>query len=144
MRWTHEILISKAFIRQRPVINIVTLVHGLLVAKKLSRNPGQLKWVTWETRYYVPIAELLKWNLLSHIVELFQRPRTMLKILYFSGDQHSFQNSLGINFLMTGVATFSYTGRGGTFSKIIKRAGHQGASHWGTWTRCLKNSQYWC
>ena len=41
----------------------------------------------------------LKWNLMSQIAELFRRPRTMLKILDFSGDRQLFQKSQGIKFL---------------------------------------------
>ena len=35
--------------------------------------------VTRETRYHVSIAEHLKRDLMSHVVELFQRPRVILK-----------------------------------------------------------------
>ena len=79
-------------------------------AKKSSRKPGQFKWVTREARYHISIVKLLKQNLVSQVAELFRRPRTMQKIPYFMG---------------------------GTFSKIINRGNHQGASHWGTWTRCF-------
>ena len=53
--------------------------------KKLSRNTGQFKCVTTETRYYVSIAELLIQNLYSWVAELVQSPSTMLKILCCSG-----------------------------------------------------------
>ena len=70
----------------------------LLGAERFLRNPRQIKWVTNETRYHLSIAELLKRNLRSHVVELFQRPRTMLKILYFSWDHQFFKKSLWIKF----------------------------------------------
>ena len=89
----------------------------------------------------ISIAKLLKWNLMSQVVEFFRRPRTMLKILYFSGDHQFFQNPPGINFLMTGIAPFSDIGRGGiiwnrggTFKKIINPGGSRGLSHRGSWT----------
>ena len=71
----------------------------LLEARKFSRNPGLFKWATRETRYHISIIELLKRNLMSQVAELFRRPRTMLKMPYFSGDHQFFQKSLGINFL---------------------------------------------
>ena len=57
------------------------------------------KWVTRETRYHVSIAKLLKRNLMSQVVELFGRPRTMLKMLCFIGDHQFFRNSPGVKFL---------------------------------------------
>ena len=45
------------------------------------------------------MAELLKWNLTSQVVELFRRLRTMLKILYFSGDHQFFQKLRRVKFL---------------------------------------------
>ena len=77
-------------------------------AKRSSRKPGQFKWVTREARYQISITKLLKQNLMSQVVELFRRPRTMLRITYFMG---------------------------GTFSKIINWGNHQGASHRVIWTR---------
>ena len=71
----------------------------LLEASKFSRHPGQFNWVTRETRYHVSIAELFKRNLMSQVTKLFRRPRTMLKILYFSQDHQFFQKSPGIKFL---------------------------------------------
>ena len=65
-------------------------------AKKFSRNPGQCKCVTRETRYHVSITELLKGNLYSQVAELIPRLRTMLKILYISGAHQFFQISPGI------------------------------------------------
>ena len=47
----------------------------------------------------MPIAEVLKRNLMSQVAELFRRPRTMLKIHYFSGYQKFFPKSPGIKFL---------------------------------------------
>ena len=123
----------------------------LLEAKKFWRNPGQFKWVTRETRYCISIAELLKRNLMRQVAELFQRPRTMLKILYFSGDHHFFQKWQRINFLYHRGRELSIYGelsiycwggiiwdRKDTFSKIINRRGHRGASDQGTWTMCVK------
>ena len=86
---------------------------------------------------------------MSQVVELFRRIRTMLKIFYVSGHHQFFHNSPGINFLTTGVAPFSYIGRGsiiwnwgGTFSKIINRGGHRGASHRSTWTGCFGKEKF--
>ena len=36
---------------------------------------------------------------MSQVAELFRRPRTMLKKLYFSGDHQFFQKSPGIKFI---------------------------------------------
>lgn len=71
----------------------------LLGAKKISRNPGQYKWVTRETRYRISIAELLKRNLMSQVAELLRKLKTMLKIFYFSRDYQFFQKSLGIKLI---------------------------------------------
>ena len=51
-----------------------------LKAKNFSRNPGQFRWVIRETRHFNPSR-----NSQNGISEprLFQRPRTMLKILKF-------------------------------------------------------------
>ena len=143
MRWTHEILFPKVCLsavvchkRSHFSWRVFTLDFTwnwcrLLEAKKFSRNPGQFKWVAGETRHYISLAELLKWNLMGQVVELFRRPSI-------------FQNSPVINFLMTGVATASYIdrggiiwNRGGSYSKIINLGDHQGVSHRGTWTGCL-------
>ena len=111
MRWTYEVFQG---IQRWPLIKLVTLIHShsylilleivvgcykFLEGKKFSRNPGQFKWVTRETRYHLYIAKLLIRNLMSQLAELFQRPRTMLKIFYFSVDHQFFQKSLGIKFL---------------------------------------------
>ena len=65
----------------------------LLEAKKFSRNPGQFNWVTSKTRYHVSIAELLKRNHISPVAELFWRPRSILNILCFSGDNQFLQTA---------------------------------------------------
>ena len=104
----------------------------LLEAKKFPRNPGQIKWVTRETRYHVSIAELLKRNLMCQVAELFQIHWTMLKILYFSGDHQVFQKLPTIKFLYShGRKHFSFIGwesiiwdRGYTFSKILNSGRH--------------------
>ena len=51
---------------------------------------------------------------------------------------------------MTGVKTHSFIGRGDiiwelgdNFSKFIDRGSHRGASHWGTWTGCIKGSLFY-
>ena len=116
MRRTHELFHG---IWRWPLIKLDTLVHSdaylILLktvvgccrfqeGKKFSRNPGHLRWVTRENRYHLNIAKLLIGNLMSQIAELFRRPRTMLKIFYFSGDHQFFQKLLGIKFFfMTGV-----------------------------------------
>ena len=73
-------------IRQRPVINLVNLIHEYshLISLDIvagywelkTFEPSQFNWVTRETRYHLSIAELLKPNLSSQVVELFQLPRT--------------------------------------------------------------------
>ena len=57
-------------------------------AKNFSKNPGQFRWVIRETRHFNPSR-----NSQNGISEprLFQRPRTMLKILNFNGDHQFFQ-----------------------------------------------------
>ena len=109
MRWTLEILsFSRYFAvacHKLSHFNLRVFTFDFtwnccrLLEAKFSRNLGQFKRVTRETRYHVSIAELLKQNLMIQVAELFRRPRTMLKILYFSGDQKFFQKSPGINFL---------------------------------------------
>ena len=71
----------------------------LLEVKNFLINPGQFKQVTKETRYHISITELLKQNPRSQIAVLFQRPRTMLKILYFSWDRQFLQKSPETKFL---------------------------------------------
>ena len=95
--------------------------------------------ISRETRYHVSITELLKRNLMSHVAVLFGRPRTILKVLFFSGHQQFFQKSLGINFLYDRVLVFLFIGggriiwdRGGIFRIIFNRRGYQGAYHRGT------------
>ena len=78
----------------------------LLEAKRFLRNHRQFKWFTRETRYHVSITKLLKGNLMSRTAELFWRPRTILKILYFSGDYQFFQKSLEIKFFDQGRNLF--------------------------------------
>ena len=69
-------------------------------------------------------------------------PRTMLKILYFSGGHQFSQISLGIKFLYDRVENLfiDWGGiicdRGDNFSKFIDRGSHRGASHRVTWTGC--------
>ena len=118
----------------------------LLEASKFSRNPGQFNWVTRETRYHVSIAELFKRNLMSQVTKLFRRPRTMLKILYFSQDHQFVQKSPGIKFLYDqGIKLFHLLAKeawffqqGDSFSKIINRGSHRGTCHQGTSTGCLQ------
>ena len=62
-------------------------------------NPGQIKCVIRETRYHVSIAELLIGNLYTQVAELVWRPRTTLKIFYFSVGHYFFQISPGIKAL---------------------------------------------
>ena len=71
----------------------------LLEARTFLRNPGQIKWITRETRYHVSIGEILKLNHMSQVSEWFWRPKTMLKILYFSGDNQFLPKLPGIMFL---------------------------------------------
>ena len=71
----------------------------LQVAKRFSENAGQFKCVTRETRYHISIVEFWIWNLYSQVAELVQRPRIMLKILYFSRCHQILQISRGIKSL---------------------------------------------
>ena len=80
--------------------------YRLLQAKKFSRNSSQFKWVPKETRYYLFIVEFLKRNLMSQVAELFRRPTTMLKTLYFSGNHHFYQKPPRRNFIRTGIENF--------------------------------------
>ena len=64
-----------------------------------SRNLGQFRYVTRETRYHVSITELLIWSLYSQVAELVRRTRTMLKILYFSRGYEFFKILSGIKFI---------------------------------------------
>ena len=81
----------------------------LLEAKNFSRNPGQFKWVTRKSRYHVSLTELVKRNLMIQDAKLFWRPTTMLKISYFSWDQHFFQKLPGTKFLCDrGLELFHY------------------------------------
>ena len=80
--------------------------YRLLQAKKFSRNSSQFKWVPKETRYYLFIVEFLKRNLMSQVAELFRRPTTMLKTLYFSGNHHFYQKPPGTNFIRIGIENF--------------------------------------
>ena len=103
---------------------------------KLSR----FKWVTRETSYQLSIENLSIRNLKSQVVELVQRPTTILKVLYFSADNQFYQYSPGIKTLYNrGNFFLLFIGRegiiwewGGNFSKIIHRGSHRGTSHQGT------------
>ena len=82
----------------------VTLILGftwnccrLQEAKKFSRNPGQSNCLTRETRYQV--SRNSKYGISRAKLQNSPRPRTMLKILYFSGSHQSFEISLGIKSL---------------------------------------------
>ena len=59
---------------------------GLLRTTKFPR-------VTIENKYHVSIVELTIQNLKSEVAKLVRWPRTLIKIFYFSGEQHFFQNS---------------------------------------------------
>ena len=72
------------FTSQVVILDFFGNCRRLKEAKKFSTNPGQFKYVTRETAYHVSIAELLIQDLKSQVVELVRRPRTMLKIFYFS------------------------------------------------------------
>ena len=97
------------------------------------------------------MAELLKRTLMSQVRELFRKPRTVLKILYFSGIQEIFQKLPGIKFLhdrerelfhlLTGSMILD---RGGAFSKIIDWGRHWSSSHQGPWTECIKTDGIYC
>ena len=62
-------------------------------AKNFSRNLGQFNCVTRTSRYHLSIAEFLIQNLWNQVAELVGRPRTMLKIFYFSRSHQFFQTS---------------------------------------------------
>ena len=118
-------------------------------AKKFSRNPGQFKWVTRETRCYVSIAELLIRNLMSQVGELFRRPRAILEILYFSGDRQFFPKLPGIRFLYDqGKELFHLlTGRqnlrpGRHLKQSYRSGSYRGTSQRGTWAGCKNASVF--
>ena len=102
MRWKYDVLVFKVFsggFHKLSYINsrVFTLDFTwnccrLLEVKDFSKNPGQFKWVTRETKYRVSIAKLLIRNLKSQFAELVRRPKTY-DLLYFSGDHQFFQNS---------------------------------------------------
>ena len=88
---------------------------------------------------------------MSQVRQLFQKPRTVLKILYFSGIQEIFQKLPGIKFLHDQegelfhlLTVHMILDRGGAFSKIINRGTHWGSSHWGPWTECIKTDGIYC
>ena len=71
--------------------------------KKFSRNTGQFKCVTTQTRYHVSTAELLIRNIYSQVAELVQRPSTLLKILCFSETNNFPKYYWEKSFFMTGL-----------------------------------------
>ena len=88
-------------------------------------------------------------NLQSQVAELVQRPRTMLKTLYFIGGHQFFQISEGYKSFMTEVKNFFIywpgkhnLDRGDNFSKFINQRTHRGASHRGTWTGCISGIMF--
>ena len=79
MKWTHEIY-SRLF-----TLDLTWNCRRLLEAKKFSRSPGQFKWVTREQDIAYP-SRNSKNGIMSQVAELFRRPRTILKILWFIGN----------------------------------------------------------
>ena len=82
---------------------------------------------------------------MSQVVELFRRPRTMLKMLYFTGDNQFFKKLPEINLLYDlGRKLFLLLARqanlksGGTFRKIINRESYRDTPHRSTWTGGLE------
>ena len=140
-------------IRRWVAINLVTLIHGYLhlislvivvgywelrsfqetqVIKKprFSRNPGYGNPGFQETQVmetHVSIAELLKLNLMSQVVKLL-RSRTMLKMLYFSGDHQFCQKSPGIKFLYDRSRKLSHLLVGEVFPVKLSTGEATGAS----------------
>ena len=122
---------------------------GLQEAKECTRNPGQSKCVTRETRYHVSIVELLILviNLQNQAAKLVRRPRTTLKILHFSGCHQLIKIQPGV--FMTGLENILFIGRGSiiwnwgcSLSIFINQESHQGSSQRGTWTGYLKFTQF--
>ena len=93
-------------------LNLAGTFCRLLGAKKFSRNPGQLIWVTTEVRYHVSIAKLAILNLKSQVAELVLRPWTLMRILYFSGEHQICKNWRRRSLYMTGIENFSIYGPG--------------------------------
>ena len=89
MKWSHKIY-SRLF-----TLDLTWNCRRLLEAKKFSRSPGQFKWVTREQDIAYP-SRGSKNGIMRQVAELFRRPRTMLKILWFIGDYQFFQKSAGI------------------------------------------------
>ena len=69
---------------------------------------------------------------MDQVAELFQRPRTILKILYFSGDDQFFQNSPGIKFFMIELENFFiyWPGRHNLISTVDNNGVHLTGALW--------------
>ena len=111
----------------------------LFGVKEFPKNPGQFKWFNRETICPVSIGEFLKWNLMRHVVEMFQRLNLFqwgtLIFSKLAGDKVS------VRLLKK---TFSCIGKGdliwdqrGTFSKIINWESYWDLYHRGIWTECI-------
>ena len=106
MRWTNKIFFEGIW--RWPVINIVNLIHEYPYLISLetavgytnlqrSRNPGQFRCVL--EKPVISNRGTGNMESLGPSAELVWRPRTMLKILYFSGGYQFFKISPGIKFI---------------------------------------------
>ena len=146
IRWKHEVLVFKVFgggLHKLSHFNLWAFTLDftwnycrLLEPKNFSRNPDQYKWITRETRYPVFIAELLIENFKCQVVELVQRPTTMLEDTLFQWELLIFSKFTGGKVsLWPRSKTFLFIGRGGiiwyqrsNFSKLIHRGRYRGIS----------------
>ena len=125
----------------------------LLEATKFSRNPSQFLWVTRETRYHVSIGKLTMRILKRQVAELVQRPKILMKILYFSWE-HQFSkyrwwwslNIAGIEdfsiYWMRRHILFHLLDRERNFGKSIDQGSQWETSHGGNWTGCMQQILY--
>ena len=125
----------------------------LLEATKFSRNPSQFLWVTRETRYHVSIGKLTIRILKHQVAELVQRPKILMKILYFSWE-HQFSkyrwwwslNIAGIEdfsiYWMRRHILFHLLDRERNFGKSIDQGSQWETSHGGNWTGCMQQILY--
>ena len=83
-------------IRRWLVINLVTLIYTYSYFILLHIAAGYRRLRSFQqTRYQVSIAELLIQNVWSQVAESVRRPRTTLKILYFSAATNFFEYHVG-------------------------------------------------
>ena len=93
-------------IRWWSVINLLTLIHRNSHSTSFGIVVGYQKIRSFQETQANLNGLFEKRNLMGQVSELFRRPRTMLKILSFSGDHKFFQKSRQIIPSMIRVANF--------------------------------------